>query len=378
MSLYLVDFENVHDSGLTGVSNLTENDDICIFYSVKSEHMSFDTHVNIMKSAAKVRYIKLRRSAKNYLDFQLVTHLGFLIGSGHPGPYYIISKDTGYDSALDYWKDHGVTVLRQPSINFNLTQRKATGQAPAHNTPPAIVLFKEGSTISTRQIPIIRNGSGSTEEVSDDTNGAAAEPIMEMPVIDDVAAAIEQESGEPDTAEASAARSQEKKEKSSRSKKNNSRKKTSRDSFAESNGTNSSDEKSGIAGELTDAADLSEQFEKSGSAAADTKPETQDPGMNSVDGLSADELVSDTGAPGTQVKISPQTLPESYRKRVRTALRGKNIPSANYSSIYKAIINSYDKLALNNLLVKTFGSSKGGEVYNLIRDIFTDYQSMLG
>ena len=67
------------------------------------------------------------------------------------------------------------------------------------------------------------------------------------------------------------------------------------------------------------------------------------------------------------------SLPETYRKKVRTALKGKEIPSAHYSSIYKAILNSYDKLALNNLMVKTFGSSKGGIVYNQIKDIFTDY-----
>ena len=70
-----------------------------------------------------------------------------------------------------------------------------------------------------------------------------------------------------------------------------------------------------------------------------------------------------------------ETLPESYRKRVRTALKGRNIPSAYYASIYKAILNSYDKLALNNLLVKTFGSSKGGEVYKQIKEIFMDFQS---
>ena len=95
---------------------------------------------------------------------------------------------------------------------------------------------------------------------------------------------------------------------------------------------------------------------------------------------SADDIPSDAASsanPESQetVILKPDSLPESYRKRVRTALKGKEIPSAHYSSIYKAIVNSYDKLALNNLLVKTFGSSKGGSVYNLIKDIFMDYSS---
>ena len=85
------------------------------------------------------------------------------------------------------------------------------------------------------------------------------------------------------------------------------------------------------------------------------------------------EKVSEETASQETVSLKPTTLPEVYRKKVRTALRGKGIPSAHYASIYKALINSYDKLALNNLLVKTFGSNKGGVVYNLIKDIFTDY-----
>ena len=74
-----------------------------------------------------------------------------------------------------------------------------------------------------------------------------------------------------------------------------------------------------------------------------------------------------------EAQAKADSLPEAYRKKVRTALRGKEIPSAYYASIYKAILHSYDKLALNNLMVKTFGSSKGGVVYNQIKDIFIDY-----
>ena len=90
--------------------------------------------------------------------------------------------------------------------------------------------------------------------------------------------------------------------------------------------------------------------------------------MESLDSLASVQQQDDV------VKM-PDSLPEAYRKKVRSALKGKGIPSAHYSAIYKAIFNSYDKLALNNLLVKTFGSSKGGAVYNLIRDVFTEYHN---
>ena len=153
MGYYLIDFENVHDIGLNGVTNLTENDEICIFYSEKSEHMSFDTHVNIMKTKAVVKYIKLRKSARNYLDFQLVTHLGYLIGKNAPGPYFIISKDTGYESALDYWRDHGVNVIRQPSIAYNKNQGKFPGQQSGQPTPAALVTVQESHQVVSENTP---------------------------------------------------------------------------------------------------------------------------------------------------------------------------------------------------------------------------------
>ena len=289
MAIYLIDFENVHDSGLTGVTSLTDNDEIYIFYSSKSEHMSFDTHVNIMKTAAKVKYIKLRRSARNYLDFQLCTHLGFLIGAKVEGPYYIISKDTGYESVIDYWNDHGITIIRQPAVVFNHTQAKSQGQRAV--TPPAIVTVQENSQIAA--------------------DGPLPE-VLPMIAIDQQLYIDQGNSSKPET-----------------------------DAGYTGGGITDSDAAADISSEEASAAPQASEPEKT----------------------------------AEEVTIKTQTLPESYRKKVRSVLKGKGIPSGKYSPIYKAILNSYDKLALNNLMVKTFGSSTGGVVYNQIKDIFTDYHS---
>ena len=393
MALYLVDFENVHDSGISGVTNLTENDDIFIFYSVKSEHMSFDTHVSIMKSAARVKYIKLRRSAKNYLDFQLVTHLGYLIGSGQPGPYFIISKDTGYDSALDYWKDHGVTVTRQPSIGYNLTQRKATGQAPTHNTPPALVTVKEGNTISNFQVPMVQVPmTPQKEDISADEQSAASsilDPFVDVPMEsaeNDISADMVSEepaaSSPEEESEASAAEepksAPEKKSRSSRSRRSNSRKKAAEDTSAAADQTAADSNEDSSNAQPEDAQRGKETGKSKKASGKSKKAADQSAAASESAPAASADLPTPEDLSSEQIKITPQTLPESYRKRVRTALKGKNIPSAYYSSIYKAIINSYDKLALNNLLVKTFASSRGGEIYNLIKDIFTDYQASNG
>ncbi len=325
MALYLIDFENVHDSGLNGIGSLTEQDEVSIFYSNKSEHMSFDTHVNIMKSEARIKYIKLRRSAKNYLDFQLCTHLGYLIGSKTEGPYFIISKDTGYDSIIDYWRDHGITVTRQPSIGFNSMSNRATGQTIIQAQPAKVDVQENNHVITLPSVPVYFIGSSANEKQAKEENienasaaegFEAAEQMSVSQVSEDLSSEIKEST------------------------------------FVKT------------------ARTRSRTRGKSKPATVNDNPPSEEPisNISECEGTDAD-------ADNEAVLLKPDALPEAYRKKVRSALRGKNIPSGNYSAIYKAVVNSYDKLALNNLLVKSFGSSKGGVVYNMIKDIFTEYHS---
>lgn len=116
MGLYLVDYENVHDAGLEGVGKLNANDKVVVFYGIKIKAVPFDRHIELMNSKAQIEYIKTDKIAKNYLDFQLSTYLGYEIGIGEKGPVIIVSKDTGFDSLVDYWKDHNIKINRQLAI----------------------------------------------------------------------------------------------------------------------------------------------------------------------------------------------------------------------------------------------------------------------
>ena len=429
MAIYLLDFENVHDSGISGVTSLTENDELCIFYSVKSEHMSFETHVNIMKTAAKVKYIKLRRAAKNYLDFQLCTHLGYIIGAGFEGPFYIISKDTGYDSAIDYWKDHGVTIIRQPSIGFNRSLGKSTGQNPTHNTPPALVTFKQGNVITNPDVQSLYKLDTASapkdapealpeaEAVVSETAETPAEEIYseevfltteadnsegvsipaEIDVIPETAAAAEPEASAPEKS-SSGSSGKKKKSRSSKAVEKPAEEApalkeveavsdapAAADSSEQkgSDGENGSSAEEAPANAASTRSGRSSRSRRSSSKKTDESKEaavSQDIAASEPETAPQPETAAAEPAAAPEETAEPvpekvETLPESYRKRVRTALKGRNIPSAYYASIYKAILNSYDKLALNNLLVKTFGSSKGGEVYKQIKEIFMDFQS---
>lgn len=116
MNLYLIDYENVTDTGFMGVKELTAEDTVIVFYSQHTKNISFERHIELSQSPAHFEYIKILKTGKNYLDFQLSTYLGFLIGKDKPEHVYIITNDTGYDSVIDFWSDKNIDIIRQKSI----------------------------------------------------------------------------------------------------------------------------------------------------------------------------------------------------------------------------------------------------------------------
>ncbi|MCF0229742.1 MAG: hypothetical protein HUJ76_08655 [Parasporobacterium sp.] len=468
MSIYLIDFENVHDSGLNGILQLTEQDEVSIFYSQKSEHMSFDTHANLMKAKAEVQYIKMRKCAKNYLDFQLSTHLGYLIGSNAKGPFFVISKDTGYDSIIDYWRDRNEIVVRMPSIAYGFDRRfkdtinrllegkPADGSSYNNNggtvsdadvqdaVPDSV---SDASASIAADISVIEAVAVSESEYSEEPAAEAllfdAEPFGSLPyenvpelngndfpayeqeedgpfmnVPETSASAPEQDAEEdadhndvfdafPDAVPTAEDIFSEDPSHNRKSGRKNRKKTTSRSAKAENN-RNKSEQTADTEEKTADtevktpevkakAGKTRVKSAESKAKSADTKGKSAEAEVKPAEAKEMPEVIhaaSETVSQQTQLSGTAQTapvqssepsdsddtrsdaLPEAFRKKVRLALRGKKIPSGNYAAIYKAIVNCYDKLALNNHMVKSFGSSKGGIVYNAIKDVFMEYQNL--
>ena len=104
MNLYLIDYENVKNSGLNGVNRLDSGDKVVVFYSPNADTISFETHKILLESSCQIDFFKIKRGGKNSLDFQLSTYLGFMMSKGNFKNAVIISRDQGYDSLLDFWE----------------------------------------------------------------------------------------------------------------------------------------------------------------------------------------------------------------------------------------------------------------------------------
>ncbi len=115
---YLIDYENVHEDGLTGLNDIEEDAVIHIFYSDRARKLDLDSFREgqiLQIEALKVPV------GKQSLDMQLVSYMGYLMGKerGEGNSYIIISKDNGYQNSIPFWRQimkDGTTVEIRPQI----------------------------------------------------------------------------------------------------------------------------------------------------------------------------------------------------------------------------------------------------------------------
>lgn len=129
---FLVDSENVNDNWLMLFDMADEDDEIVVFYTKKSPHMSYMSVIRLMENNKINIRFEESYEGTNALDFQLVSYMGYLMGGGGAcsenecdaasaetgaDEYIIMSNDTGYDPAVRFWKDKGFAV-RRFNVNF--------------------------------------------------------------------------------------------------------------------------------------------------------------------------------------------------------------------------------------------------------------------
>lgn len=102
MKCFLVDYENVNSAGLVGINKIDKDDLVMIFYSDNANTVTFAAMDLIRKSPADIRRYKLKHTSANAADFQICTYLGYLMGMAEATDIFIISKDRGYMSSLEF------------------------------------------------------------------------------------------------------------------------------------------------------------------------------------------------------------------------------------------------------------------------------------
>lgn len=114
---YLVDSENVNDNWLLLLDMVECIDKIIVFYTRNSPHMSYPSVVKLYQSDHPIKFEECY-GGNNALDFQLVSYLGYLLNQKlEDTDFIILSNDTGFDPAVNFWKKRGMCVSRI-DVNF--------------------------------------------------------------------------------------------------------------------------------------------------------------------------------------------------------------------------------------------------------------------
>ena len=91
---YLVDFENVGKKFLKGTDQLTAEDTVYLYHAVtRGGNASPDVVNQLNLSKATVKIIPVYRNTLNAMDFEIVAHLGYLIGqNGYQKDYPLVAS----------------------------------------------------------------------------------------------------------------------------------------------------------------------------------------------------------------------------------------------------------------------------------------------
>ncbi len=98
---YLVDFENVHEAGLYGMSSLAAEDCVYIFHTSPTDRIALSC-LDDVRAWVKVIIVP---PGKQSLDMHLGSFLGYLIGKEDDPDtrYAIVSHDSDYIGITDFW-----------------------------------------------------------------------------------------------------------------------------------------------------------------------------------------------------------------------------------------------------------------------------------
>jgi len=143
MATYIIDYENVSVDGMKGLSNLTAEDNLYIFYSEKADRMTFDLYRRLSECRARQEFFRASVGTKNALDFQLVSILGYKVARDEKAAFVIVSRDKGFDCVVKLWASRGVTITRASSIGAALTGEPA--EEPVSKPAPKKATVKKAA-----------------------------------------------------------------------------------------------------------------------------------------------------------------------------------------------------------------------------------------
>lgn len=114
--IFYIDIENVGMKEISRIRELKETDKVILFINKNEKELYKKVCFELSGSKAAVEIQTFNSRVKNALDFQICSSIG-MFTEQISGEIYIVSKDKGYESAIEFFKNQGKTIKRIESVN---------------------------------------------------------------------------------------------------------------------------------------------------------------------------------------------------------------------------------------------------------------------
>lgn len=137
-TFYLIDYENVHEDGLSGCQDLGNTDHIVIFFTQNAKNIDMSDISN--HGSADLDMLEVP-AGKQSADMHIGSYLGYLAGkNGKNCSVVIVSNDTDFDNVIKFWKQKtGIGASRTEQIKKKPSPKTQTNkQRPVAANKPVI------------------------------------------------------------------------------------------------------------------------------------------------------------------------------------------------------------------------------------------------
>lgn len=159
---FLIDYENVRSEGLYGIEKLSKNSAVVIMYSKNADKLSMDL-LNFV-GTNRIITVKVGVGQRNALDFQLVSFLGYIIARhkylNMKVNYFVVTGDSGFDSACRFWRAEGYSIHRTLSIANGvktISDMKDTIQTNKESLTSVQPVIKPSDNVQTENEKLVHN-----------------------------------------------------------------------------------------------------------------------------------------------------------------------------------------------------------------------------
>lgn len=111
----LIDFENIQPSNfeLLRMHSLK----VIIFVGANQNRIPFELAAAMQSMGDAAQYIKMGSIGKNALDFHIAFYVGELAAKDPDAFFYIVSRDTGFDTLIKHLKVRKIKVQRVQDLD---------------------------------------------------------------------------------------------------------------------------------------------------------------------------------------------------------------------------------------------------------------------